>query len=217
MIAFIASLNPYFLIITVPLFIIGVVLIWLSAIETSSKNLWTALPVILWYPSFLLFMYSSGIIGTRLAQKLDFIFPKDFKGQVMIIEKMKCGQPKMIIDGREQLIIPKNGILLYQGELKQGYVNHKYYQLLSNNKRIELPERANHMYFSDEKSPPDSTTTGVWLSGTGSGTLYPQKENINYRFMYLLVASKEESNKFYEFNYMKTFEKLAETLIIKCK
>jgi hypothetical protein len=83
-------------------------------------------------------MYLSGVIGTATAQKLDFIFDADFEGKVLVVENIKCGQPVKVVNGREQLFIPKHGILLYQGEIKTGYVNHKYYKITTNKQKAEL-------------------------------------------------------------------------------
>lgn len=193
---------------------------WVNQTKLLSNLLWTLLPIILWYPFFMLFIYLSGVIGTATAQKLDFIFPVGFEGQVMIIENMPCGQLKKIISGREQLFIPQNGILLYQGELKNGYVNHKYYRLKSNGQIVELPERANYMYFESEKNKPNSKIAGVWLIGTGKKSASPPNiSNISnmYRFMDLLVASKDSSEKYYEFQYMEKFKNLTDSLVSNCK
>ena len=215
--AFITSLNPYFLIFAAPIFIIGTILIWFSKTKILTKTLWTFLPILLWYPSFHLFWYLSGTIGTATAQKLDFIFPSDFEGKAIIIEKMHCGQTKQIINNREQLYIPKNGVLLYQGELNGGYVNHKYYKLNSNGQRIEIPERANYMYFDSEIKKPNSVIIGAWLIGTGKKTMDASKPNTEYSYMDLLVSSKDSSEKYYEFNYAKKFEELADSLVQQCK
>lgn len=116
----IASLNPYLLIFTIPAFSLGAIFIWISNLKTKAKALWTILPVLLWYPSFSLFMVLSGIIGAATSQKLDFIFPINFEGKAIVIENMPCGQPVRVLNGREQLFVPESGVLLYQSELKGG-------------------------------------------------------------------------------------------------
>lgn len=159
-------------------------------------------------------MYLSSVIGTATAQKLDFIFPANFGGKAIIIENMPCGQPVKIENGREQLFIPENGVHLYKVELKDRYVNHKYYRLLPNGQRVELPERANYMYFGSEKQKPDTKAVGAWLLGTGNGTNTKGKY---YSFMDLLVASKDSSDKFYDFKYSNNFVALTDSLINHCK
>ena len=214
---FIASLNPCLLVFTIPTFIIGAILIWTSKLKILIKTLWTILPIFLWYPGFSLFMYLSGLIGTETSQKLDFIFPASFEGKVIVVEKMPCGQPKKVNNDREELFIPKNGVLLYQGELKTGYVNHKYYRLQNNGQKIELTERASYMYFDNEKNKPNTSITGAWLIGTGSKTINEPKPIVEYSYMELLVSSKDSSSKYYEFNYTNNFESLTDSLVRQCK
>mgnify|MGYP003576871274 CR=1 FL=1 len=211
---FIASLNPYLLIFSVPAFILGAIAIWISNSKLLTKALWTVLPIILWYPAAFLFMFSYSAIGKATAQKLDFIFPTSFEGKAIIIENMPCGQLVKIENGREQLYIPSNGVLLYQGKLKDSYVNHKYFRLQPNGQKAQLPERANYMYFDSEKQKPDSQTIGAWLLGTGNGI---NAEGNHYSFMDLLVASKDSADKYYEFHYNKKFEALTDSLINHCK
>ena len=107
---FLVSLNPYLLIFTIPIFLIGVGLLWFSKTKILKKILWTVLPLILWYPLMHLFFYLSGIIGTATAQKLDFNFPDNFKGKAIVIQQIDCGQEILKKDGREQLNFPENGI-----------------------------------------------------------------------------------------------------------
>lgn len=211
---FIASLNPYILIFTVPVFIIGAILVWISNLRTKVKAFWTFLPILLWYPSFYLFMYLSSVVGTATAQKLDFVFPIDFEGKVIVVENMPCGQPVKTENGREQLFIPENGILLYSGELKAGYVNHKYFRLLPNGQKTELPERANYMYFDSEKQKPSTSIEGAWLLGLGNGT---NTQGNHYSYLNLLVASKDSAEKYYEFQYTKNIETLTDSLVNHCK
>ncbi|WP_080054848.1 DUF6843 domain-containing protein [Spirosoma aerolatum] len=212
--AFVVSLNPYVLFFTVPVFLIGTIFVWISKAKLRTKVLWTILPVLFWYPAFFLFMYLSGVIGTATAQKLDFIFEGNFEGKVLVVENMKCGQPVNVVNGREQLFIPRHGVLLYQGEIKTGYVNHKYYKITNDKQKIELPERANYMYFDSELNKPNTKVTGVWLLDTGKGTNTGGK---TYKFMDLLVASKDSADKYYEFAYTKRFEQFTDSLINHCK
>ena len=129
---------------------------------------------------------------------------------------MCCGQPLNIVNGREQLFIPKNGVLLYQSELKTGYVNHKYYRLQPNGQKLELSERANYMYFDNEKAQHSTSAIGAWLLGTGSKILNEPKPLVEYSYMNLLVSSKDSTDKYYEFNYNKNFESLTDSLVRKC-
>lgn len=127
---------------------------------------------------------------------------------------MPRGQPVKVINGREQLDIPKQGILLYQGNLQTGYVNHKYYILTPDGQKDELPERANYMYFDSEKHKPNKEAIGAWLLDTGSGT---NTKGRTYSFMDLLIASKDSADKYYEFKYDRHFHELTDSLINQCR
>lgn len=213
-----SAMSPYILLFTIPAFIIGAALLWFSKRKTFAKILWTVFPIVLWYPSFFLFMYLSGTIGKATAQKFDFIFPKGFKGNVILVGNISCGQPIKIKDRREQLFFPDNGILLYQGDVKMGYVNHKYYYKLDNGELQILPDRASYMYFDDNKTPPPTNLVGVWLGGTGSTTNMEDEPTIEYSSINLTVDSKDSIESFrYDFQHQKQFEKLTNSLIRDCE
>jgi hypothetical protein len=211
---FIGSLNPYWLIFTVPVFVIGVILVLLSKKRIRTKVLWTITPIAAWYPGMLLFMYLIGIIGTSTAQKIDMVFPKDFEGRAVIISEMPCGQAVKFLDEREQLIFPKNGTLLYQGEIKSGYVNHKYFFKDEKGKETEIPERADYMYWNNE---PNSTVAGVWLGGIGSKHINLPKPETEFRYMFMTVSSKQNREQYFDFHYLKKFENETDSLVQNCK
>ena len=215
--SFLGSLIPYWLIFTIPAFVIGDLVVWLSKKKPWSKLAWTVLPVALWYPSLMLFMYLNGTIGTATAQKLDFIFNEDFKGRAVLIGKIPCGQRVKIKDDREQIFVPDNGVILYQGEVEFGYVNHNYYQKTVNGDLKELPKRANYMYFESEENPPPKDIIGVWFRESGAITVNIPKPKIEYQTMVLVVGSKDSIEKYYDFHYLKNFENLADSLVRNCE
>lgn len=214
---FLVAINPYLIIFSAPIFLVGVIILWLSKIKTAIKLLWTFLPLVLWYPSMHLFFYLSGVIGTATAQKLVFIFPADFSGKVVIVEKINCGQAINKIDGREQLIIPDNGILLYQGELKDGYINHRYYYTKKNGYKREIPARDNSMFWDSEMNKTSASEVGVWLEGTGTSTTFPPENLKKYKFMELIVSSKDSLEKFHNFQYGNRFDSTKIEIIKQCK
>ncbi len=102
--AFLAALNPYWLLFSVPVFLIGLVILWLSNKRKKTKLAWTLLPVILWFPFMVMLSAVTGAIANVMAKKVDLLFPAGFTGKVLIIEEMPCGQKINELDGREQLI-----------------------------------------------------------------------------------------------------------------
>lgn len=215
--AFLTSLTYYLLLFAFPVFIVGAILVWLSNKNLRTKLGWTVAPVVLWYPGFATLMYLSGTIGSATAQKFDFIFDKDFEGRVVVVGDISCGQKVTIKNGREQLSIPKNGILLYQGEVEVGYVNHKYYRKSANGKLEELPERANYMYFDSEPNPPPTNVVGVWLGGTGNHTVYVPEPQIEYKSMRLTVTSADSISKYFDFHYLNEVDSITDNLVRECK
>ncbi len=216
-IGFLISLNPYLLIVAVPVFLIGAVILLLSNSSRLRKTLWTIVPLILWYPAMFLFMALLGIIGTATTQKLDFIFKEGFEGKVMIVSDRKCGQKVFKVDGREQLVIPENGVLLYQGKVKPGYINHGYYFESDEGMKIEIPERADHMYWEGSSKHPNKSIVGIWVGGMGTKHINLPKPEVEFKYLSLTVSSADSIGKYSEFHYSKNFEALSDSLVQECE
>jgi hypothetical protein len=214
---FLFSINPYLLIFTVPVFLIGVGLLWFSKTKILNKTLWTVLPVILWYPSFYVFMYLTGTIGTATAQKLDFNFPENFKGKAVIVRQIDCGQEVIIQDGREQLNFPENGILLYKGEIESGYINHQYFYRTATGEKSKIPGRANYMFWDDAKTETSSSEIGVWFESMGMSTQFPPEDFADYKYLELIVSSKDSLEKYHDFHYNKRVDSLKFETMKKCR
>lgn len=152
-----------------------------------------------------------------MSQKIDFIFEEGFEGKAMVISNMECGQEVYKIDNREQLEIPKNGVLLYQGEIKSGYVNHNYYFKNQKGEKTQIPERANHMYFEDSDQKPNKSIIGVWLGARGTKSINQPKPEVEFNYMGLTVSSADSINNYSEFHYSNKFEALSDSLVQKCK
>jgi len=213
--SFIICLNPYFLIFGIPTFLIGSLILSLSNKNLKSKVIWIFTPLIIWYPIMTLFIYVTGIIGTATAQKLDFIFPENFKGKAIIVPNMPCGQKVEFYKNREQIKIPESGILLYQGELEYGYVNHKYYSKDRNGKKSEILALHNYMFWDDYENPPKTGKLGVWSKGGGQ-KYFNNSNEINYSFREFILSSKDSLNKWNNFKRNKKFEKKTDSLVKIC-
>jgi hypothetical protein len=146
-------------------------------------------------------------------QKLDFIIPGGFRGNVIIVGNMPCGQKKILKNGREQLFIPPNGILIYQEKLEYGYVDHHYYFSFGNDKLVTIPERYNYMYFESEKKPSPRNVVGAWLGGTGNRTI---GKKAYFEFMTLTIESKDSIDKHSNFIKERQFENLTDSLVTRC-
>jgi hypothetical protein len=215
--SFLISLNPYWLIFGVPLFVIGIILLLLSQKSIKSKLIWIITPIIFWYPFMHLFLYLMGIIGTVTAQKLDLIFPKNFEGKAIVISNMPCGKEIEIIDNREQLKIPESGILLYKGNLRSGYINNRYLKINNNGKKMEIATRANYMYFEDSENKPDKSVVGIWLSGGGTKYNPNPDGGIKYSFREFVISSKDSLEKWSDFKSSRELERITDSLVENCK
>ncbi len=211
------SLNPYLLIFTVPVFLVGVGILWFSKTKILNKTLWTVLPVIFWYPSFYVFMYLIGTIGTATAQKLDFNFPDNFKGKAIVVQQIDCGQEIIKKDRREQLNFPESGILLYKGKIESGYINHQYFYVTNTGDRIKIPERANYMFWDDAKKVTISSEIGVWFEGMGMAAQFPPEGLRDYDFLQMIVSSKDSLEKYYYFNYNKQVDSIKFETMKRCR
>ncbi|MBF8965000.1 hypothetical protein I0P70_17265 [Pontibacter sp. FD36] len=213
--AFAVSWNPYWLIFAVPAFLIGVVTLWLSKKKLSAKLGWTFVPIVLWYPGFMLFMYLSMTIGQANAQNLDFIFPKDFKGTAVVISNMPCGAPVKKVSRREVLNIPEDGILLYQGTIEAGYIDHRYFRKNNAGQLNAIKSLENYMFWDDQENPPPTNKVGVFLGGMGS-TVSNDPESVKYEWMSLIVSSKDSLENFNDFGYNNQMSERAEALVRNC-
>ena len=95
---------------------------------------------------------------------------------------MPCGQKIVKKGGREQLIIPDNGILLYLGKIESGYINHRYFQTDSLNLMTDLQEIGNYMFWDETKDKPSTKLNGVFIGEFGTRSVNVEQK-IEYRYM----------------------------------
>lgn len=121
--------SPYaVLLIGIPVFIIGLLALWISKANKRTKLLWSIIPPILWFPLTLIWLFIYNSIGQMNAQKRDFYVNYDFKGSFTVVES-KCGEQAVIENDRLQFQIPNNGIYLFDGELKSGHIDERVFQI----------------------------------------------------------------------------------------
>ena len=82
--SFLMSMSPFWLFVTIPSFLLGVVFVWLQKVSIASNIIWTVLPIFIWYPAVGLVTYSS----TSMAQKFDFYFEPKFTGPVIVVNTL---------------------------------------------------------------------------------------------------------------------------------
>ena len=191
---FVISLNYYSLIFVLPIFLIGCVLLWLGQSSVKIKIIVTIAPLILWYPSFLGFMYLNSFLGLKFAQEIEFRIPSDFRGQVTIIFPVACGQPVRKENGREIIDVPKNGLVYYQGFIESGYMNWTY--KLQDSVKTSMIYKFKTWNMSDEElNDIKPNTLGVFGGGGWSASSMSEKPQIDYNVR-LFVVDKWKGKSF---------------------
>lgn len=131
--SWIACLNPYWIIFGGPVFIIGLLIVWLAKIKLKTKLLTTFLPLLLWHPGMLAFVF----LASKHMTPETFLIPKDFRGQITLIYNEDCGQTVPKVDGRLIYKIPDNGVMILANKFETGIIDQEYYFVDNNWNKIE--------------------------------------------------------------------------------
>lgn len=186
-ISFLIALNPFLIYYAIPLFALGILSLWFSNKNLPYKIALTILPIVLWYPFMNLFVLSYMSFQETTRPRYDFIFPKDLKGTVIVVENMPCaGNPKKR-NGRILLEFPDSGVLLYSGSIESNYMDNKYYKTDSNGKLTELTD----FYWAASKN--EKSELGVDHRYSVVGNLYLPERYI-YTYQVLTVGLRNEND-----------------------
>lgn len=214
-IGFAVSINPYWILFAIPIFIVGSIVLWTTSRTIFQKALWTIVPLLIWYPSMNLFLYANAELGKWNAQKIDFIFPDKFYGRVVIVTNCPCGQGIQKNGQREQIIIPENGILLYKGKIKTGYMDYNYYTKDSSDNKKLIPRLADHMFSDEIQNETSSKLIGVFPGEMGSVSNFIGGKN--YQYLALTITSYDSLETFREFKYLETFRESVDSVVANCQ
>ena len=206
-------LNPYWIIFAGPFFLVGLLVIWFSKTNLKAKILSTLLPLLLWYPGMLAFMY----LGSRHMSPETFLVPKDFRGQITLIYNEPCGQTVPTVNGRLIYKIPKNGVMILTNDFETGYIDHEYYFVDENwNAVSKIPELIQQDFNEDytlekNKNEPPRNKVGIFLLGTGGGS---SLKNENYKFHMMHVNSWDSFRVQYNGGFP---DNLLDSLLYECR
>ncbi|GMQ30892.1 DUF6843 domain-containing protein [Algoriphagus confluentis] len=217
---FLVSIIPFLIIQVFPFFFIGIGFVWFSRVKVLTKVICTVLPVILWFPFFNLFLFSTSLFYKETAQKIDFNFPENFEGKAIVVQQISCGQEVSKKNGREQLNFPENGILLYQGSIeKTGYRNHHFYYISKGGSRTKIDEIDYYSVLLQEDSIKSarSSEIGAWYKGTIRETDSLPYEVTEYELVEMFVYSLSNMENFLSLEYNKTVDSLIYESIRRCK
>lgn len=211
--SWIACLNPYWIIFGGPVFIIGLLIVWLSKIKLKTKLLTTFLPLLLWYPGMLAFLF---LVSKHMTPET-FLIPKDFRGQITLIYNEPCGQTVPKVDGRLIYKIPDNGVMILTNKFETGIIDQEYYFVDNNWSKIgKIPELIQQDFNEDytlekNKNEPPRNQVGIFLLGTASGST---AMNENYEFHMMAVTSWDN---FRVQDYGGIPDKLIDSLLFECR
>ena len=152
--------SPYTIILALPVFLIGLLLIWTSKLKNKFKVLCTIMPIVLFVPYAQLVMYLfKNSLGSET--KIDLIIDEDFYGKIVIINNLDCSN-KHEVGKRTKIFVPENGITHYNGE---PIINNIFTRVLERNKKGETKELNWNILSKDEKGIIMDETNGIVYDG----------------------------------------------------
>ncbi len=125
--------DVFLLIIGIPFFLIGMLLVFLSKKSIAVKIITVAIPIVLWWIGFEIILHE---INKKTPVTL--LIPENFKGQVRVVYGEMNGVVPQKENGRMLLAIPENGILIVQPFLESGLDDIEYYAVDSKNQRTRI-------------------------------------------------------------------------------
>ncbi|TDX82971.1 hypothetical protein [Epilithonimonas xixisoli] len=153
-----------YLIFGIIIFITCLIFVWAYKTTVIEKILFTLIPLLyLFLPNTDLYEILAEKYRFYNSQKIDFIFPENFNGNAVIITEKECGQKVIVKDGFEKLYLPKNGILFYNGTIKDygGNYYFRYYRI-NKNDTLEIPGK----YLGSFINPIKSDSKVVYVDAT---------------------------------------------------
>ncbi|MEN3323408.1 hypothetical protein VP395_06690 [Mariniflexile soesokkakense] len=153
--AFGLTFMAFFVIIGLPVYIIGIILILVVKRRLKIKLFWilgTIVSIIIFWP-----------IWTKIntIEPETYLISENYTGKVKIIYGLDCGIEPKIENGRKILEIPNDGILFVKYKFESGIIDHEYYSVDRNGKRIKFEQFEN--YKNGTKNVP-----GIGFSASGN-------------------------------------------------
>lgn len=132
-VSFVACVISFYLIIFgIPVFLVGALLVLLSKRPVKTKLLATIVPLVLYIPATILFLYAYNYSVPKT-----LLIPQNFEGPLRIVYKEKCGSPYQEIEGETTLVFPENGILILNEDFDR-HINYEYYFVDKAGKRTKI-------------------------------------------------------------------------------
>lgn len=150
--------DLFLLIIGIPFFLVGMLLVLLSKKSMWTKIITITLPIVLWYAVFEFILHS-------INQKtpITMLIPENYNGEVRVVYGELNGVVPEEEEGRMILEIPRNGVLVIQPHLQSGLEDIQYYYVDAKKQRTKLDAikmrgqtgvKYPAVYFEGTQSPP---------------------------------------------------------------
>jgi hypothetical protein len=126
--------DIFLLIIGIPFFLVGMILVFLSKKSILVKSITVAIPIILWFVGFEIILYE-----INKPTSITILIPQNYDGEFRIVEGEQNGVAPTEENGRITVTIPENGILITQAHLNlKESTDFEYYYVASNGNRTKL-------------------------------------------------------------------------------
>lgn len=128
-VGFLLSPSPYTIIIAMPIFLLGLIVIWSTNQSTIFKLLCTILPIILFVPyTKLVFKIHKERKGSET--KIDLVIKENFVGKIFIVNNLDC-PVQHETDKRTRIVVPENGVTHYTAS---PVINHIFTNIIRDKK-----------------------------------------------------------------------------------
>lgn len=207
LVSFIASILSYYLLyFTIPMFIIGAVLIIFSQKPKLHKIIAILLPVLLYLPCTALFLWIYNYSKPKV-----FLIPKGYTGVLRVVYEEPCGSEILEQDGKEIYVFPENGLLILRNEF-DGTINHTFYYVDKGGKRTLI----NQSSFAEDNSFTKYEYPLVSSGSSGSIYLNDKRYSKEVQYSDFYIEVKNEDDKDYQKKLM-FMDSLVQTLIPLCR
>jgi hypothetical protein len=197
------------LILGVPAFFIGCILVFVSMRSIKTKLLTTIVPLVLYIPFTYAFLYLYNYSTPKT-----ILIPENFQGNLRIIYEEKCGSNYMEQNGVKTLVFPDNGILVLNEDFNR-HINYKYYLVDKLGNKTEIQQVFNVK---------ESTENQPYILVGGSGMIGQaivanttiQEEQKDIQFSDFYVYNKD-SIVISDFKSQEVFDSLTTQIVKQCR
>lgn len=114
-------LSFWLLLYGIPVFLVGVILLWFSNQTRQTKRWLTFGPVIFYGPLTYLFLLAYNYSPPRT-----YLIPADYNGVLRLVYEQPCGTEPTQEDGHDVLTFPRSGILIVKTDFDKSLDNIQY-------------------------------------------------------------------------------------------